>query len=77
VPVACVRRTGEALERAYAHRGVAERFRLVIFPGRGHNLGDDSADEALAWWQRWLTPDAPPVSSGEPPDKGPSAPSGT
>jgi dipeptidyl aminopeptidase/acylaminoacyl peptidase len=58
IPIACVKRTAEALEAAYAHDGVADRFRLVLFPGQGHNLGDDSSREALAWWERWLVHDA-------------------
>lgn len=54
IPVDCVRRTAESLAGAYARAGVPERFRLVVFPDQGHNLGVASEREALDWWERWL-----------------------
>lgn len=57
VPVACARETARVLERAYRRRGVSERFRFVLYPEQGHDLGPDSAREILAWWERWLRPD--------------------
>lgn len=54
VPIGCARATARALEPAYARRGMAERLRFVLYEGRGHDLGEQSADEIFAWWQRWL-----------------------
>ena len=54
IPVACARRTAAALERAYAARGQSERFRFVLYPERGHDVGAPARDETLRWWERWL-----------------------
>lgn len=54
VPVACARETARVFERAYARRGLPERFRFVLYEGQGHDLGPDAQREILAWWDRWL-----------------------
>lgn len=54
VPRTCVLRTAWALARAYADAGVPERFRLVLDPDAGHDLGAEGRREALSWWERWL-----------------------
>ena len=54
VPAACARATARALARAYARARVPERFRFVLIPGGGHDLGDAARWYALGWFQRWL-----------------------
>jgi dienelactone hydrolase len=54
IPIECARRTAAAFERAYAAAGASDRFRFVVFPGEGHNLGAESQRLALEWWERWL-----------------------
>jgi dienelactone hydrolase len=54
IPLVCARPTAAALERAYAARGLSERFRFVLYPERGHDLGAPARDETLHWWERWL-----------------------
>lgn len=54
VPRSCVLRTASALAQAYADAGVPERFRLVLDPDAGHDLGAQGRSEALSWWERWL-----------------------
>ena len=54
VPTACASETARILRRAYARAGVTERFRFVLLPGAGHDLGELAAHEVLAWWYRWL-----------------------
>jgi dienelactone hydrolase len=54
IPLTCARRTAAALERAYAARGLSERFHFVLYPERGHDLGAPARDETLHWWDRWL-----------------------
>jgi pimeloyl-ACP methyl ester carboxylesterase len=69
VPEACARRSAEAFRDAYRAAGVPERFRFVLYPDAGHDLGPRAADEVLAWWERWLlgglaggaVPDPPPL----------------
>ncbi|HZR85129.1 MAG TPA: prolyl oligopeptidase family serine peptidase [Candidatus Binatia bacterium] len=66
IPIDCARRTADALKAAYARARLPDRFRFVVFPGEGHNLGEESQQEAIAWWQRWLVHDArqAPSASG-------------
>jgi alpha-beta hydrolase superfamily lysophospholipase len=54
VPAACSIETARTLARAYARAGAPERFRFVLVPGAGHNLGGRAPYEVLAWWYRWL-----------------------
>ena len=54
VPVACAQRTTRILRAAYRRAGVPDRFRAVVYPDHGHNLGPEALAEAAAWWARWL-----------------------
>jgi dienelactone hydrolase len=54
IPQACARETARVLGDAYARAGAAERFRFVLFPERGHDLGPEADPLILAWWERWL-----------------------
>jgi fermentation-respiration switch protein FrsA (DUF1100 family) len=54
VPLSCVRPTVDALTRAYARRGMSDRFRHVLYPASGHDLGPEAEALALEWWDRWL-----------------------
>jgi dienelactone hydrolase len=63
VPATCARETARVFAASYARRGVPERFRFVLYPDRGHDLGADSAQEVIAWWERWLQP---PAGAGRP-----------
>jgi dienelactone hydrolase len=66
IPIECARNTADALERAYAAAGMSDRFRFVVFPGQGHNLGTESQREALEWWQHWLVHDSRQAPSAVP-----------
>jgi dienelactone hydrolase len=54
VPLACAKRTDVVLRAAYRRAGVPERYRAVVYPDYGHNLGPEARAEAAAWWARWL-----------------------
>jgi dienelactone hydrolase len=54
VPVACARRTADVLSEAFARAGKPERFRFVLLEDDGHVPGERAAQEARAWWTRWL-----------------------
>jgi hypothetical protein len=54
VPSPCAVETAGVLRTAYARAGVPDRFRFVLVPGGGHNLGSEAGHEVLAWWYRWL-----------------------
>jgi dienelactone hydrolase len=54
VPIACARKTARVLAHAYARAGVRRRFRFVVVPGGGHNLGTEAQQQALEWFRRWL-----------------------
>jgi alpha-beta hydrolase superfamily lysophospholipase len=59
VPSACAVETAGILRTAYARAGMPERFRFVLVPGAGHNLGSEAGHEVLAWWYRWLLRPSP------------------
>jgi dienelactone hydrolase len=61
VPLTCVQRTARALAAAYAARGQGARFRFVLYPEAGHDLGGDAVREMLAWWDRWLLGEEAPL----------------
>ena len=52
-PIDGVRDLAAAAEAAYAERGVADRFRAVIFPA-AHSFPDPVKAEAYAFLDRWL-----------------------
>jgi dienelactone hydrolase len=52
-PIDGVRELAAASEAAYAERGVADRFRAVIFPA-AHSFPDQVKSEAYAFLDRWL-----------------------
>jgi dienelactone hydrolase len=54
IPLDCAQHTADALRAAYARQRVPERFRFVVHPDQGHDLGPEAADESLAWWDHWL-----------------------
>ncbi|HYC21741.1 MAG TPA: prolyl oligopeptidase family serine peptidase [Candidatus Bathyarchaeia archaeon] len=54
IPLDCTLHTADALRTAYARRRMPDRFRLIVYPDQGHNLGPEAATESLAWWDRWL-----------------------
>lgn len=54
IPRTCTLATALALARAYTERGVPGRFRFVLDPDAGHDLGAEAQREALRWWERWL-----------------------
>lgn len=58
IPASCARRTAEILAPEYERRGVADRFRFVLYEEAGHNLGPASLEAALHWWERWLLSDS-------------------
>ena len=51
-----------ALERAvggtYQALGAGDRFRSVLYPEVGHAYTPEMRAEMLAWFARWLRPDA-------------------
>jgi len=63
IPTACVEPTVDVFRRVYEDRGVAQRFRAVIYPDRGHDLGPCAEEEALGWWRRWFAGGVPRVGS--------------
>lgn len=56
IPLECIRPTVHALRKAYEHAGVRDRFRAVVLPGEGHEVGAHAAREILDWLVRWLAP---------------------
>jgi dienelactone hydrolase len=54
IPLACAESTASALERAYHEAGAPERFRFLVYPDAGHDLGPDAERVVIDWWERWL-----------------------
>lgn len=54
VPFACVHSTAERLASAYAAAGAPERFRLIVYPDRGHALEPRATTDAIAFLEHWL-----------------------
>ncbi|UCE85628.1 MAG: prolyl oligopeptidase family serine peptidase [Deltaproteobacteria bacterium] len=73
IPAACARRTAAVLERAYAARRLSGRFRFVLYPERGHDVGEPAREEIRRWWERWLL--VPQPGGADVPAQ-PEAPSG-
>ena len=48
----------EKVGRVYAANGAAERFKSVLYPDIGHTYTPEMRAEMLAWFERWLKPNA-------------------
>ena len=55
-PLAGVRESTSAAERAYRSAHATERFALHLQPDTGHAFTDTARDAAVDWFVRWLTP---------------------
>ena len=56
-PVAGVRESAAAAERAYRARGAADKFVLQILPNVGHEQTPEYEKAMLDWFVRWLKPE--------------------
>jgi alpha-beta hydrolase superfamily lysophospholipase len=60
MPYACVESTERVFSAAYARAGAADKLRVEVLSGEGHDLGAASDALMLEWLDRWLrAPGAP------------------
>jgi dienelactone hydrolase len=55
-PMAGVRESAAAAERAYKAAGASDKFMLKVIPNLGHENTPEIEQAALEWFVRWLTP---------------------
>jgi len=55
-PLAGVKESAAAAERAYEAAGASERFVLRMLPNVGHEQTPDYENAMIEWFARWLTP---------------------
>ena len=55
-PMAGVRESAAAAERAYTAAGATDKFMLKVIPNLGHEHTPEIEQAALEWFVRWLKP---------------------